>query len=66
MLSLRPVAGMNFIIGGLSTLGAKVLLDPDLSGVYCPVKGRTLIDGVFDVQSRSSFNQQSHNRVVAG
>lgn len=50
----------------LCPMGAKVLLDLGLPRVHRPAKGCTLIDGVFDVQSRSSLDQQSNNRIMAG
>ena len=51
--------------GLYSAMRAKVLLDAGLLRVHRPAERRTLIDGVFDVQSSSSLDQQSDNCVMA-
>jgi len=46
-------------------MGAKVFFDFALLPVDGPAQRSCLIDGVFDVQFRSTLDQQSHNRVMA-
>src|SRR5437773_7155951 len=44
---------------------AKILRNVRASAVHRPAQRCALIDGVFDVQSRSPFHQEPHDHVMA-
>ena len=47
-------------------MSAQVVLNLDLSSILRPAQGRTLIDLILHVQSRTAFDQQLHNRIITG
>ena len=54
-----------YFLRGFSTLRAKVLRDFRPAPIFRPAQGRALIEGVPDIQPRSSLHQKPYDRVTA-